>query len=147
VRAVCCDVSGSNALAENSESYARRVRAVDYPWGTSPDAYAALMERMETDWGSAIDLSSRAPSLAHDKEFLRHFARYLRMSASPGTAIKYARMNGEIDVREMLPSIRVPTSLVPPSLRQNSVIDSGPSCWVRITLRFVPCWPAIAVLR
>ncbi len=93
-------------------SYARRVRTDDYPWGASPESYAALIERMESDWGSAIDISSRAPSLAHDKEFLRQFARYLRMSASPATAVKYARMNGEIDVREMLPSIRVPTLIL-----------------------------------
>ena len=93
-------------------SYARRVRTDDYPWGASPEAYAALIERIETDWGSAFDMASRAPSLAEDEEFLRIYARYLRMSASPATAIKYARMNGEIDIREMLPSIRVPTLIL-----------------------------------
>ncbi len=93
-------------------SYARRISTDDYPWGASPEAYAALVERMETDWGSAIDITSRAPSLADNEEFIQFFARYLRMSASPATAIKYARMNGDIDVRAMLGSIRVPTLIL-----------------------------------
>jgi hypothetical protein len=67
---------------------------------------------MEADWGSAIDIASRAPSLADNKEFIQFFARYLRMSASPATAMKYARMNGDIDVRAMLGSIRVPTLIL-----------------------------------
>lgn len=93
-------------------SYARRLKAEDYPWGQSPEAYAAFVQKMEVDWGSALDISSRAPSLAHDKNLSRFYARYLRMSASPATAVNYARMNGDIDVREILPSIRVPTLVV-----------------------------------
>lgn len=90
-------------------SYARRVRADDYPWGASPESYASLVTLMESDWGSAIDIASRAPSLADNDEFIKGFARYLRQSASPATAIKYAHMNGDIDVRATLGSIRVPT--------------------------------------
>jgi class 3 adenylate cyclase len=104
-------------------SYARRVRTHDYPWGASPVAYAALLERMEADWGSAIDISSRAPSLAHDEAFLQHYTRYLRMSASPATAVKYARMNGEIDVRDVLPLIRIPTLIL--HATGDRVIDIG----------------------
>jgi pimeloyl-ACP methyl ester carboxylesterase len=90
-------------------SYARRVSTDDYPWGASPESYAALVERMETDWGSALDFASRAPSLADNEDFKKGAARYLRMSASPATAIRYAQMNGDIDIRAMLGSIRVPT--------------------------------------
>jgi class 3 adenylate cyclase len=93
-------------------SYARRVSTDDYPWGTSREAYGELVERMEADWGSALDFASRAPSLADNDDFTKGAARYLRMSASPSTAIRYARMNGEIDVRAMLGSIRVPTLIL-----------------------------------
>lgn len=93
-------------------SYARRVSTDDYPWGASPESYATLVERMEANWGSAIDIAARAPSLAEDKDFVKGFARYLRLSASPATALKYARMNGDIDVRAMLSSIRVPTLIL-----------------------------------
>ena len=93
-------------------SYARRIRCPDYPWGSAPEAYDALVEKMEADWGRGIDIAARAPSLAGDPRFIKHYERYLRMSASPATAVGYARMNGQIDVRDVLPSIRVPTLIL-----------------------------------
>lgn len=93
-------------------SYARRLRAEDYPWGVSSEAYAELVQKMEADWGSAIDISVRAPSLAHDEAFIHWYSRYLRLSASAATAASYVRMNGDIDVRNILSSIRVPTLIV-----------------------------------
>ena len=95
-------------------SYARRNSAPDYPQGQSPEDYDQFVEAMQQDWIATIDAAvlARAPSLAGDAEFVRHFSRYLRMGASPSTGIKYARMNGEIDMRHVLPSIRVPTLIV-----------------------------------
>lgn len=93
-------------------SYARRTSTEDYPWGVPQEEYDDLIERMRVDWGTAIDIAIRAPSLAHDEAFLSHWARYLRMSASPKTAAAYAEMNGDIDVRDILPSIRVPTLIL-----------------------------------
>ena len=37
------------------------------------------------------------------------WATYLRMGASPGAAVALTQMNGEVDVRHVLPSVRVPT--------------------------------------
>lgn len=93
-------------------SYAKRTRTEDYPWGQPREEYDALIERMKLDWGTAFDIGRRAPSLAHDKAFLGHWARYLRMSASPKTAVAYAEMNGDIDIRDILSSIRVPTLIL-----------------------------------
>ena len=53
-----------------------------------------------------------APSLADDQLFLQFLAKAMRSSASPGAAKAWLRMIGEIDVREALPQIRVPTLLV-----------------------------------
>lgn len=50
-----------------------------------------------------------APSVAGDPEFDTWFARYARQSASPGMAIALLRANAGMDLREVLPSIRVPT--------------------------------------
>src|SRR5690606_17244890 len=41
--------------------------------------------------------------------FRAWWASYLRMGASPGAALALTRMNAEIDIRGILPSIRVPT--------------------------------------
>ncbi|MHB8469620.1 MAG: adenylate/guanylate cyclase domain-containing protein, partial [Gaiellaceae bacterium] len=43
-----------------------------------------------------------------DEEYTAFFGRYLRQSASPGAAAALQEMNSEIDVRAVLPTIRVP---------------------------------------
>jgi class 3 adenylate cyclase len=53
-----------------------------------------------------------APSLADDQQFLQFMARATRSSVSPGAALAWLRMINDIDVREVLPQIRVPTLLV-----------------------------------
>jgi class 3 adenylate cyclase len=53
-----------------------------------------------------------APSLADDQQFLQFLAKAMRSSVSPGAALAWLRMIAEIDVREALPQIRVPTLLV-----------------------------------
>jgi class 3 adenylate cyclase len=44
-----------------------------------------------------------------DEEAVRHQASRQRLSASPGAVLQLQMMNAEIDVRGVLPSIRVPT--------------------------------------
>ena len=56
-----------------------------------------------------VGLAERAPSVAHDPAFREWWASFLRMGASPAAAIALTRMNAEIDVRHILPTIRVPT--------------------------------------
>jgi class 3 adenylate cyclase len=53
-----------------------------------------------------------APSLAGDQQFLQYIAKAMRSSVSPGAAQAWLRMIADIDVREALPQIRVPTLLV-----------------------------------
>jgi pimeloyl-ACP methyl ester carboxylesterase len=49
------------------------------------------------------------PSLASDPAMLEATARYERMAASPRVAVELLRLNVAVDVRHVLPSIRVPT--------------------------------------
>ena len=56
-----------------------------------------------------MGIEERAPSRAGDPAFREWWASYLRMGASPGAAVALTRMNAEIDIRDVLPSIRVPT--------------------------------------
>jgi hypothetical protein len=44
-----------------------------------------------------------------DEAFSRWWARFLRMSASPGAAVALLDINRELDLRHVLPAIRVPT--------------------------------------
>ena len=93
-------------------SYARRTRAPDYPWGPTKEQYDAWIDQMRHDWGGPFGLNSRAPSMVHDGRFREWWAHYLRISASPTAAVTLTRMNGEIDVRHVMPTIRVPTLIL-----------------------------------
>ena len=53
-----------------------------------------------------------APTLAADPEMQDWWARVMRLGASPGSAVVIARMAAAVDVRDVLPSIRVPTLIV-----------------------------------
>jgi pimeloyl-ACP methyl ester carboxylesterase len=90
-------------------SFAKRLWAPDYPIGVPTLDRQAYLDLIEQQWGEEADLSVVAPSLAHHQGARRRFAATRRMSASPGAALAIARMNSEIDLRHVLPVIRVPT--------------------------------------
>jgi pimeloyl-ACP methyl ester carboxylesterase/DNA-binding winged helix-turn-helix (wHTH) protein len=93
-------------------TYAKRIRDDDYPWGVSAEDRDAFFELMQRDWGKPVGIEERAPSLAADEDFRDWWATYLRMGASPGAAVALTKMNAEIDVRNVLPSVRVPTLVI-----------------------------------
>lgn len=90
-------------------SYPRRLLAPDYPYGMESAAHEAFLEDIERHWGTAVGYDLRVPSRRHDEHFRHWWARMLRSGASPMTAVALTRANAQIDVRPMLPSIRVPT--------------------------------------
>jgi pimeloyl-ACP methyl ester carboxylesterase len=93
-------------------TYAKRIRDDDYPWAPSAEQRGAFIDVVKRDWGKPVGIEERAPSMADDVEFREWWATYLRMGASPGAAVALTKMNAEIDVRNVLPLIRVPTLVV-----------------------------------
>jgi pimeloyl-ACP methyl ester carboxylesterase/DNA-binding winged helix-turn-helix (wHTH) protein len=90
-------------------TYARRLRADDYPWAPTPEEREAFCRDILEHWGGPVGIETRAPSLAADPAFREWWAAYLRMGASPAAAVALTRMNAQIDVRHVLPTIRLPT--------------------------------------
>ena len=88
--------------------YAKRVWDPEYPWAPTPEERQQWFGQIERDWGGAVDLVTLAPSVAGDERFREWWAGYLRRGASPKAALTLARMNTTIDVRHVLPAIRVP---------------------------------------
>ncbi len=86
--------------------FAKRIWSEDYPWAPRPDEREREIESVEREWGR-LDPSGIAPSALPEQ--LERLARYIRHSASPGAAVALLRMNTQIDVRDVLPTIRVPT--------------------------------------
>ena len=90
-------------------SYARQSWAPDYPWGErieNRDSWNALMEE---NWGGPFELDQAAPSMAEDEAAQSWFGAYLRYSASPSAVRKLNDLSSEVDIRGVLPSVRVPT--------------------------------------
>lgn len=93
-------------------TYAKRIWAEDYPWAPTSEQRERFFEYMQREWGGPVGIDERAPSVAEDAQFRNWWATYLRMGASPGAAVALTKMNAEIDVRNVLPSIRVPSLVV-----------------------------------
>ena len=93
-------------------AFARRMSAPDYPWGVTEEQMDAFVDKIQREWGGPVGVDVRAPSMAHDERFRQWWARWLRASASPAAAVKLVRMNMEIDIRHVLPAIRVPTLIL-----------------------------------
>jgi class 3 adenylate cyclase len=81
-------------------------------WVVPPDRIEAALDRMEKNWGTGESLRLFAPSVASDETFKLSWARFERLGASPSAVVALMRMNSEIDVRPILPSIRVPTFII-----------------------------------
>ena len=90
-------------------AFARILRAPDYPWGWTPERFESWLDSFEEAWTTGAGLEMINPSLAANQRYIRWYARYLRLGASPGMARRLMRMNAEIDLAELLPTIRVPT--------------------------------------
>jgi len=106
-------------------TYAKRIRDAEYPWGPTPEQREQFFEVMRKQWGGPVGIDERAPSVADDPQFRDWWATYLRMGASPGAAVALTQMNAEIDVRNVLPSIRVPSLVIHRSDDQCLKVEEG----------------------
>ncbi|HEX9533055.1 MAG TPA: adenylate/guanylate cyclase domain-containing protein [bacterium] len=92
-------------------AFAKRLRSDDYPWAATLQERLRGAEELERHWGEPkiADLAYYAPSLGDDANFQDWLDTYFRRSASPKAAADLLRMNSYADVRDVLPSVRVPT--------------------------------------
>jgi class 3 adenylate cyclase len=116
----------------------------------NPERRDAFGELIENHWGEGRFISFFAPSRATDPAFARWWPRFERACMSPSMARKMLVLNAEIDLRGLLPAIRVPTLVL--HQRENPLIpiESG-----RELAKLIPgarlveargtdsyCWPA-----
>jgi pimeloyl-ACP methyl ester carboxylesterase/class 3 adenylate cyclase len=92
-------------------SIARTSWAPDYDWALTSEERTAAAERGVSLWGDPDNpaVALFAPSMADDASLVAWFARLQRLAASPGEALAMARAAVDLDVRDVLPRINVPT--------------------------------------
>jgi class 3 adenylate cyclase/alpha-beta hydrolase superfamily lysophospholipase len=93
-------------------AYAKWISDADYPWAPSREDHEAAFKAYEEHWGTPIGLKVLAPSIASDERWRQWWGQHQRLSASPGAGVTLYRMNVEIDIRHILPTIRVPTLIL-----------------------------------
>ncbi len=90
--------------------------APDYPWAMTAEEWRRELADYGERWGTPelVDefVRTMAPGRADDEEFKRAVLSNLRLGASPSGAQAIRRMAMEIDIRDVLPSIRVPTLVI-----------------------------------
>jgi len=89
----------------------RQARSPDTPWLRTRAELEQRLEDVQSRWGDLdampATVKDAIPSASEDD--LRQWVRVARLSHSPGAAIAYMRANLDVDVRDVLPLIRVPT--------------------------------------
>jgi DNA-binding SARP family transcriptional activator/pimeloyl-ACP methyl ester carboxylesterase/plasmid stabilization system protein ParE len=92
---------------------ARYRPAPGYPCGEGSEAmFASLIEIAEQRWGQGASIDWFLPSRAGSDRARQLFARFERMSVTPGGFLRIVRMVRQIDVRPVLPAIHVPTLVI-----------------------------------
>jgi pimeloyl-ACP methyl ester carboxylesterase len=100
------------ALVLGSAS-ARRSPAPGYPCGQdAQEVYDGLHEIAAHRWGQGATIEWFMPSRAGSTRWRQAFGRFERMAISPNAFLRMLRMIHDIDVRAVLPAIRVPTLVI-----------------------------------
>ena len=87
----------------------RTLWAPDFPWGRSEDAYQREVDQALRVYASRAEAREAVRALGmQDEDEVEAFIDFVRYGASPGMLEGLYRMNREIDIREVLPTVRVP---------------------------------------
>ena len=95
-----------------SGSFSKWIRNDDYPFGLTRPQHDKVKKHIFENWGDPVGLNLMAPSIRDNKTAQGQWAKFLRRSASPGTAKIFYGMNVEIDVRDCLLKVKAPTLIM-----------------------------------
>jgi class 3 adenylate cyclase len=88
-------------------------RTDDWPWGEGTwEEFEDWMDDVDEGWGKGEHFWQIAPSLAGDGSVRRWWGKMETNAMTPGAAVEFMRMGHAIDVRHVLPSVRVPTLVI-----------------------------------
>ena len=92
------------------------LRDAERPWAFSQEAWDDYVEAVRQGWGTLAFAESEGkyvwPDIGDDTEWFRQYATWMRRSVSPGDAVAFFKTDSELDVRDLLPSVRTPTFVI-----------------------------------
>ena len=104
-------------------SYAKRLRAPDYPWAPTDQERSRYAQRLSDDWSWEADMRLMCPSA--DEPMAQWWGRRARAAATPSTVRALVEMNSLVDVRDVLSAVRVPTLVLHRRGDRDSVLEEG----------------------
>jgi class 3 adenylate cyclase len=90
-------------------TWARIFKAPDYPEGLEVEEFERFLHVLQKNWGKPVALDLWAPSVSDDEALQRWWAKLLRAGTSRAGTQALMRLYLDIDVRPILPTIKVPT--------------------------------------
>ncbi|MEW9919509.1 adenylate/guanylate cyclase domain-containing protein [Marimonas sp. MJW-29] len=78
-------------------------------WFPTKEALEELFEYAEDNWGSGTALPLFCPETGDEPSFQEWWGKYERTGASPRDLIEIMKVNSQIDITDILPSIKAPT--------------------------------------
>jgi pimeloyl-ACP methyl ester carboxylesterase len=84
----------------------------DISWGATDEQIEAVLADISARWGEGAMLEMFAPTAAGDPQMAAVWGRFQRAGASPAMGRAVVAALFEIDVRDILPTIRVPTLIL-----------------------------------
>ncbi len=87
------------------------IRRPGHPWGYERKQYDQMVMKLRDTWPSREYVRTWGAGLGNEapEEMVDDFMRVFQMAASPAAIVALEEMNGQIDIRDVLPSIKVPT--------------------------------------
>jgi class 3 adenylate cyclase len=93
------------------------IRSPEYPWAQTEEDWRKQLGDIRARWGSRSYFEELArewaPEVARDVDFVDWFVWHMRRSLSPGAALTAYRTAMELDVRDVLAAVRVPSLILP----------------------------------
>jgi class 3 adenylate cyclase len=110
-------------------SKARELWAPDYPFGRPAAEFDAELLEIERDWATPrlaqLWLSFLNPEAKDDPSEIEDFIGWMQAIGGPGDALRWATVDRDIDLRDLLPSIRVPTLVLHRADDMGTSIEHG----------------------
>ena len=117
------------------QAQGRTVAAPGWPYGRDPRDVERLAEAAETGWGTLAFVRQMYPSMEMDGHTVEFLATMQRQACGPATAVGFIRLLHEYDVREILPTLRLPVlALAPQGLSDDWLFRQAEE-----TAKRIPC--------
>ena len=145
-RAVVLGMSGGGTVAVLfAATYPERTRALilygsepcyirddDCPWGRDPSIIQPRVDLVHDEWGTGVLFDILCPSANDDPALREQYARFQRVSASPGAAASYLDALLHMDVRPALAMVRAPTLILHATRDQSDPVEAARHTAARI---------------